>query len=356
MRIPLIRLILAILLLANTRTAMNDANGSQPGTLPHGFVRKAIDLPDGESRRYAMFVPRDYAQKTDQRWPLIVFLHGSGERGSDGIRQTTVGLPEYITERPRKFPFLVLMPQAHGMWFRGKEALAVWAMLDKTIDEYRVDTDRIYLTGLSMGGFGTWELAMQRPDIFAAVAPVCGVGPTELVGNIRHVPVWAFHGAQDGHVPPDGSRRPVEALKQIGADVRYSEYPDVGHKSWEKAYWTPQLYSWFLSHRRRPAPREIDYLLLNGPVRVWWLALQPAPGVQSPPRVHAKVDEDGRIDINSTGIESFAIASTEPPIKPGDDIKLVWNGTDIYEGRFSGALIIQPTTQPADTADDKPRE
>ena len=221
-------------------------------------------MPDGSIRRYAIFVPPQYDQDPDHKWPVILFLHGSGECGRDGIKQTRVGLPKTIVRRPNRFPFITVMPQAHTLWFGGEDAAAVWAALAAVGQEYRIDADRIFITGLSMGGFAAWEFASVRPDVFAAVVPVCGLVTNKmLLPNMRHVPVWAFHGRLDQNVPVTGSQEAVAELRRIGANPKYTEYPNLKHNCWKRAYadGNMALWRWLLGQRRPPPPLAIDYVL-----------------------------------------------------------------------------------------------
>ena len=126
---------------------------------------------------------------------------------------------------------------------------ALNALLDEIVSKYAVDEDRIYLTGLSMGGFGTWSLATAYPERFAALAPICGRGNPEKAHVLKDIPVWVFHGAKDETVPPENSQQMVNALKECGADVQYTIYPDAGHDSWTETYNNPKLYEWFLEHK-----------------------------------------------------------------------------------------------------------
>lgn len=328
--------------------------------LPRGFISKSLKLGATEYK-YSLFLPPQYALDEKHAWPLIVFLHGSGECGNDGVKHTTIGLPVYISQRPTRFPFIVLMPQAQTMWFRGEQALAVWEMLRTTIQDYRVDRSRIYLTGLSMGGFATWELAMAQPDVFAAIVPVCGVGPADFAANLVDTPVWAFHGAQDKNVPVAGSREPINALRRLGAQPRYSEYPDLAHDCWDRAYATPELWTWLLQQRRRSPPKVIDFRLPQGAARVWWLAMKSARGFKGPAHIRADASEDGVLKITSEGIGAFAILPEERPIPPGKDIKILWNGEVIFRGPLKGDHPLTfvaagqeeiPTSHPMQSADE----
>ena len=201
-------------------------------------IRRTIKLG------YLLFVP-EKAKK--EKMPLLVFLHGAGERGSDLERLKVHGPPK-IVEKKKDFPFIVLSPQCprRGWW----DADAIVKLVDKIAAEQPVDTSRIYLTGLSMGGYGTWAVAAKHPGVFAAIAPICGGGDPDTVVKMKNLPIWVFHGSQDKAVPIERSRRMVEALKAAGNDVKFTVYPDAGHDSWTETYDNPKLYEWFLAHRR----------------------------------------------------------------------------------------------------------
>ena len=203
---------------------------------------------------YLLYLPDEYP-KSRKLWPLILFLHGAGQRGDDLEKVKAHGPPKLIAEEGRKFPFIIVSPQCpeDGWWSGVSETYTLNALLDDIISRYRVDEDRIYLTGLSMGGFGTWRLAIEYPDRFAAIAPVCGRGETAKAARIvriAHVPVWIFHGAKDETVPIAESEAMVEALKKVGGDVKFTVYPEAGHDSWTETYNNPELYEWFLKHKR----------------------------------------------------------------------------------------------------------
>lgn len=310
--------------------------------LPRGFLSQSIRLPDGKVRKYAIYVPAQYNDDENHRWPVILFLHGSGECGTDGIRQTTVGMPVYVARLATRFPFIVVMPQAHQKWFRGEEATAVNLILEKVLHEYRTDRDRVYLTGLSMGGFAAWEMSVLRPDIFAAIVPVCGIAPKPFLKNIVNLPVWAFHGSLDKNVPVSGSREAVEELKRLGASPKYTEYPNLGHNCWDLAYDNPELYRWFLQFRRQPPPRVIDYSFPGGITRIWWLVVEGEKQLKKPAHVRAEVHDDGKVEIVSEGVVGWAIISDADPIPPGREIDVSWNGKSIFQGKFTGVLSIEP--------------
>lgn len=205
--------------------------------------------------KYLIYLPKGYDQDTEKKWPLILFLHGAGERGDD-LEKVKIHGPPKIVEKGRDLPFIVISPQcpADSWW----EPFPLNALLDEVQERYRVDPDRVYLTGLSMGGFGTWELAARYPERFAAIAPICGGGNRLLAGRLKNIPVWAFHGDKDPVVPVGRTDEMVEALQRAGGQVKYTRYPGVQHDSWTAAYANPELYEWFLSHERgkkRPATR-----------------------------------------------------------------------------------------------------
>jgi len=181
------------------------------------------------------------------RWPLVLFLHGAGERGRDLELVKKYGPPKLVAQG-RDFPFILVSPQCPSeQWWRTD---VLNALLDEVIARHEVDEDRVYVTGLSMGGFGTWSLAIETPERFAAVAPICGGGFPYLAFRMKKVPVWAFHGADDEVVPLYESERMVTAVNEAGGRARLTVYPDVGHDAWTQTYENPALYDWLLSHRR----------------------------------------------------------------------------------------------------------
>lgn len=198
------------------------------------------------SCKYLLFLPEGYGEK-EQKWPLILFLHGAGERGDD-LNKVKVHGPPKIVEGGKDLPFIVVSPQCPQEQWWSNEVLI--NLLDDIESRYEVDKERIYLTGLSMGGFGTWSLASSYPERFAAIAPICGGGEPILAGLLRDVPVWVFHGAKDELVPPKRSEEMVEAVRRKGGDVRLTVYPEAGHDSWTQTYQNEKLYDWFLSHRK----------------------------------------------------------------------------------------------------------
>lgn len=194
----------------------------------------------------AAFLPAGYTQGRD--WPLIVFLHGMGERGSDGWNQTGVGLGPAIRARPEEFRCLVAMPQcpADRIWACAESEPLFLAALDEMRKRYAVDRSRTYLTGISMGGSGTWWLGARHIEQFAALVPICGESFVDLAPKLVTRPIWAFHGALDETHPVELSRRMVAAVRAAGGEVRYTEYPKVGHDSWDPAYGASETITWLL--------------------------------------------------------------------------------------------------------------
>jgi len=194
---------------------------------------------------YLLFLPSGY-RESKQRWPLMLFLHGSGESGTNLAKVKVHGPPKIVESKP-EFPFVLVSPQSNG---RGWNPETLNALLDDIIRKYRVDKHRVYVTGLSMGGYGTWALAAAYPQKFAAIAPICGGGNPADAKKLATVPVWVFHGAKDPVVPVQRSREMVEAIKAAGGDVTYTEYPEAKHDCWTETYDNPELYRWLLAHKR----------------------------------------------------------------------------------------------------------
>lgn len=225
------------------------ANAAPDARVPTGFLFKNLVQTDG-TFRYAVFVPRDY--DAAKKWPVIVFLHGAGECGSDGAKHIAQGIGMAILWDVEKWPFIVVLPQKpeiRDQW--EKYDTAVMEMLKQTQKNYSVDAFRIYLTGLSQGGHGTWSLGAKHANVWAAIAPICGYGdPVEIAPALKSMPVWCFHGGADTTVPVKQSQAMVDAIKAEGGNPKLTVFPGVGHNSWDKAYREEKLYDWFLSNKR----------------------------------------------------------------------------------------------------------
>ncbi len=236
--------------------------------VPTGFLDRTATV-GGRAYRYQIYVPADYASQPS--WPAILFLHGAGERGDDGLLQTNVGLGAAIRQNASRYPAIVVFPQVprDSQWVGTPADMAV-AALQQTMREFHVDPRRVYLTGLSMGGHGTWYVAYRHPELFAAIVPICGwvrdfpqfrgsvpVVPGDsasvmknLAQRLGKVPIWIFHGEVDQVVNVNGSREPAAGLKAAGADVRYSELLGLNHNSWDAAYASDEFVRWLFAQQR----------------------------------------------------------------------------------------------------------
>jgi predicted peptidase len=196
---------------------------------------------------YLLYLPPGYEADATRRWPLVLFLHGIGERGSNLELVKTHGLPKLIG-KGRTFPFIVISPQCpdETRW----EIPALEALIDDVAGRLRVDARRIYLTGLSMGGYATWALIQHRPERYAAAVPICGGGDPRLAARLRDLPLWVFHGAKDETVPIVESAKMVAAIKAAGGSPRFTIYPEAAHDSWTETYLNSELYTWLLAQQR----------------------------------------------------------------------------------------------------------
>ena len=231
-------------------------------------------IADGAATfRYKVFIPAKWTVK--KKWPVILFLHGAGERGDDNVAQTRVGIGPALDRMKDTFQAVVVMPQCpRGRWWSEPEMQGrAMKALDQAMKEFNGDGSREYLTGLSMGGYGSWAVAVHNPKRFAALAVICGgirapagvrmqnaldIGDDpyrSAAEKIGKRPIWVFHGGADRAVPVIESRKMVEAFKALGVTVRYSEYPGVSHNSWDQAYAEPELFRWMLAQKLKAARR-----------------------------------------------------------------------------------------------------
>jgi len=226
---------------STTMGAKSEKAGGQSKQMLNKKITKVVDC------NYLLYLPADYSKSKD-KWPLIMFLHGAGERGKNVEVVKKHGPPKMIAQG-KSFDFIVVSPQCPNDLWWPEQTEVLMALLDEIEAKYRVDTDRVYLTGLSMGGFGTWTLAAKYPNRFAAIAPICG-GSERISGSrLKKVPVWAFHGAKDPTVPLIRSQEMVDAVKKAGGNAKLTIYPEAEHDSWTETYNNPELYQWFLSHK-----------------------------------------------------------------------------------------------------------
>ncbi len=229
------------------------------------FESKVFLTADGDSLLYRVMYPAEMEPGTE--YPLVLFLHGAGERGNDNNAQLKWGVLKFAEEEFRsKHPAIVIAPQApeneywaNPVWRDEGSALleeptrplaAVYELLNAYLEEQPIDENRIYVTGLSMGGFGTWDLIVRYPGLFAAAVPICAGGDVSKAPLIKDVPIWAFHGAKDEVVAPHYSRDMIAAIREAGGLPGYTEYPDVAHDSWIPAYNDSYMLEWLFSQVR----------------------------------------------------------------------------------------------------------
>ncbi|MBI3652885.1 MAG: prolyl oligopeptidase family serine peptidase [Acidobacteria bacterium] len=233
-----------------------------------GFLNRSLKM-GATTYAYQVYVPANWTPK--QKWPVVLFLHGAGERGSDGLIQTEVGIGTAVRRHAERAQCVIVFPQclAHHWWTEAEMQTQALKALELAVKEFNGDPQRLYLTGISMGGYGTWAMAAAQPGKFAALAPVCGgvrvpqrlaeqfkLSATQsddpytpMAQKIGKTPVWIFHGSADTTVPTTESRQMNEALKATGGNVKYTEYEGVGHNSWEKAYAEAEFFNWLLAQK-----------------------------------------------------------------------------------------------------------
>ena len=246
-------LLLPLLLGLTACGSLKNSSAMKPSQTAQKF---SLERKKVLSADYLLFLPEGYGAEATKRWPLILFLHGAGERGDNIWLVAKHGVPKIDTQQT-SFPFIVAAPQCPPKKIWSNDLLL--ALLDEVETKYAVDTQRVYLTGLSMGGYGTWSLGLSRPERFAAIAPICGGGERIAVllpdpkkkEALKSLGVWAFHGAKDPVVEVEESERMVKALRKAGCtDVELTVYPDAKHDAWTETYANPKLYDWFLQHQR----------------------------------------------------------------------------------------------------------
>jgi predicted peptidase len=245
----------SMMIISTAALAADNRDRFEPRTLTQGEYK----LP------YRLLKPKDYDAK--KKYPLVIFLHGAGERGDDNEKQLVHGMNDFASDEiMAKYAAFVIAPQCpSGEAWGGINRLAkmptpadqlapaLAATLQAAAEvqkEFSIDDKRIYITGLSMGGFGSFSALTNRSEMFAAAAIICGGGETAMVGKFKHVPIWAFHGADDKTVPVERSREMIDVLKAAGATPKYTEYPGVGHNSWAQTYADPALYEWLFAQRK----------------------------------------------------------------------------------------------------------
>jgi predicted peptidase len=247
---------IAAILATLSLTACARADTPAPGPSANGrtgFIEQSIPFGD-LTKLYRVYLPDDYSPRV--KWPVVLFLHGAAERGTDNERQLTGGLAPAMLAHRERFECLVVFPQipSNANWSDTKMLDLALAELDATIEDMNGDPDRVVLTGKSLGGTGVFEMALRHAGRFAAIAPIAaatgGLAIPDLVRSIGKTPAWIFHGAEDPTAPVAGAREMKAALDAAGASVRYTEYPGGKHNVWDQAYADPEFTAWLLGQKR----------------------------------------------------------------------------------------------------------
>jgi predicted peptidase len=203
-----------------------------------------------------VYTPSNYLTDGSRKSPLLLFLHGLGESGNGNFELLKKHGPPRLSSTLDRFGFVIVSPQ-HALPVSMEDVPTAWrpdvlmSLVEQVCEKMSIDRDRIYVTGLSMGGFGTWRLVATHPDRFAAAIPICGGGEIEWADRLNTVPIWAFHGAKDSVVPLARSKEMVDAVQAMGGDVKLRIYPEAAHDSWTKTYDNPEIYEWMLRHSRK---------------------------------------------------------------------------------------------------------
>jgi len=242
-------------------------NGAPTASADEPYVAKVFEGSGGKTLPVRIMLPEGYDAQGTEQYPLVLFLHGAGERGTDNTKQLIHALGDFAKpENRKKYPCFVIAPQcpegkqwvevpwtlpAHKQLPEDSESAKLTLELISALQkQYRIDSKRLYVTGLSMGGFGTWDLITRHPQMWAAAVPVCGGADEATAERVAKLPIWAFHGDKDTVVIPARSRNMIAAIKQAGGKPLYTEYPGVGHNSWAAAYSDPKMLEWLFSQQR----------------------------------------------------------------------------------------------------------
>lgn len=240
-----------IILLLAMISCSNSDDVTKPGTTEKAFQ---AEVRDSEGYNFLLFMPENESQKVEGKYPTILFLHGIGERGNDLQILKKEGLPK-ILDGDKNFPFIVISPQCPSTteWYYTNEdnVRALNSMLDDAVKRFPIDTNRIYITGLSMGGIGTWYFAIKSPHRFAAMAPIAFRGDGWSPCPANKIPAWAFHGERDNIIPVSSAQSIVNQFKECGGKIDFTIYPDLSHDCWTRTYNNPELYTWFLKHNKQ---------------------------------------------------------------------------------------------------------
>jgi len=239
--------ILTVITMASFASA-DDPKAGQQVAMKTTVMVKNGDKEEAVEIRYFLFLPQGHgsAEKKNEKWPLMLFLHGAGERGDNLDLVKKHGPPKIVDEK-KDFPFITVSPQCPSGKFWNPEQMA--KLVDHVANTYSADPKRLYVTGLSMGGFGTWNLLAEYPGKFAAAIPICGGGNPEAAEKMKGTPIWVFHGAKDSAVSIAKSEAMVDALKKVQGNVKFTIYPEAGHDSWTETYNNPEVYKWLLEQK-----------------------------------------------------------------------------------------------------------
>lgn len=260
-----LRFSLSLLTLASLSMAL--ISDSSATDLRDRFEARQYESPSSGVLKYRLLSPKNYKSGDETKYPLVLFLHGAGERGDDNRVQLIHGMGDFASDEiMEKYPAFVLAPQcpkdekwvnvdwgadSHTMPDKPSEAMRLTLeLIEQLRKQLPIDDQRLYITGLSMGGYGTWDALQRKPDLWAAAAPICGGGDPAGAKAMKDIPIWVFHGDQDTAVKVHRSREMVEALKAAGGKPKYTEYPGVGHNSWTATYQNPEFYAWLFSQKK----------------------------------------------------------------------------------------------------------
>jgi len=248
-------------------TFINLAGATLAADFERLYEPRVFKSADGKTLPYRLMVPANYQADSTTRYPVVLFLHGAGERGDDNLKPLVHGTHEFAKDAVRdKFPCFVVVPQcpdskrwvevdwgqdSHQQFPEDSETIALVLQLMTSLQQqYRIDDKRLYATGLSMGGFGVWDMVTRYPDKFAAAVPVCAGADEAVAAKVTKLPIWTFHGDKDTVVKPSRTRNIVAAIEKAGGHPIYTEYAGVGHDSWDKAYAEPKLMEWLFAQRK----------------------------------------------------------------------------------------------------------
>jgi predicted peptidase len=232
---------------------MESANARAPkGT---GFFIRDLNV-DGGSHKYGLFLPHNY--KPNVPTPAIVFLHGVLQAGGDGRSEMGQGLGPNISRNPERFPCIAIFPQSGGDWTGEARDRLCMAVIDDVAAHYAIDPDRVVLTGLSNGGYGTWHIGANHPDRFAALVPVSGNADYESVSKLTRIPIWCFHNSGDFIIGSGNSREMIRLINEAGGHAKYTQFNAVGHECWNEVYGDPKVIEWMLAQRRSHASTAMN--------------------------------------------------------------------------------------------------